>query len=162
MHCSAGRWSDVGGWMIWQCASWFHHSISLHSNRRLWNAFRFVVPRMCVHTKTPSTTMGHSVHRADISKMLTHITSNMVTAICLVQLKLKFVCIEHWCSTHRLSSKANSSPHTSVMTFNCIKDNKAIKDWAEILWMWKSTVWSSACVVCFQRFQGCVMFIFFA
>lgn len=39
----------------------------------------------------PTTTMGHSVHNADISKPLAHTTADMLSDICPVQLKPVFI-----------------------------------------------------------------------
>ena len=41
------------------------------------------------HNPTP--TMGHFVHKVDISKLLTHMMPDTLSAICLVQLKQGFI-----------------------------------------------------------------------
>lgn len=139
--------------MVWQCVLEFIHSMSTHANDPFCNAFGLSDYRICVHTKTllPKVTLFTAV----TSTKCSHHTWWQPSA----HLKLGFICVAYCCLAHRLSSKANSFPLMSIMAFNCIKDNKDIKDCTEIFWMCKSTAWSSACVVVSRLFYRCYVLL---
>ena len=67
----------------------------------------------------PTTTMGHSVHNVDISKLLTHTMPYTLSAICLVQVKPGFICEGHTSPVCQWPSKVSICPLKSVTTPNC-------------------------------------------
>ncbi|XP_064807682.1 sarcospan-like isoform X2 [Oncorhynchus masou masou] len=59
------------------------------------NAIVFVVHSLCLTITNPTTTIGYSVHKVDISKPLSHTTPYTLSAICSVQWKPGFIREEH-------------------------------------------------------------------
>ncbi len=67
----------------------------------------------------PTTTMGHSIHNVDISKLLTHTTPYTRFAICPVQWKPGFICEENTSPKCQTPSNVSTCPLKSVTTTNC-------------------------------------------
>ncbi len=68
---------------------------------------------------SPTATMGHSIHNADISKPLTHTTPYTLSAICPVQWKPGFIREEKTSPKCQTPSNVSICPLKSVTMTNC-------------------------------------------
>ena len=115
----------------------------------------------------PTTTMGHSVHNVDISKLLAHTMPYTLSSICLVQLKPGFIREEHTSLACQWPLKVSICPLKTVMVLNCshVKTlvrmtssqmsflRQCLTVCAEILRLCKSTVSSAVQVAGLRRFH---------
>ncbi len=67
----------------------------------------------------PTATMGHSIHKVDISKPLTHMTPYTLSAICPVQWKPGFILEDNSSPKCQMPSNVSICPLKSVKTTNC-------------------------------------------
>ncbi len=87
----AATWGDGHGWMAQQWASEPRH-VSLciqNAINKIHLCLLFMTYACPYHN--PTSTMGHSIHNVNISKLLTHTTPYTLSAICPVQWKLGFI-----------------------------------------------------------------------
>ena len=75
----------------------------------------------------PTTTMGHSVHIVDISKLLNHMTLYTLSALCPVQLKPGFIREEHTSQACQWPSKLSIGTLKSFTMPNCSQVKTLVK-----------------------------------
>ncbi len=117
-HYHAATWGDGRERMAQQWASRPRHGISVQNAFKKMHLCSLSITYACPY-HDPTATMGHSIHNVDISKPLTHMTPNMLSAICPVQWKPGFIREENTSPKCQTPLNVSICPLKSVTMTNC-------------------------------------------